>query len=181
MDVGGWVQGPVTLTKLLRFQYSETYKNILSKWKISCFILYCSPRWGGGGRDKKLGGLLWILEAIYAFGHTAKQPILRCQLCGVQTVVQAALLFGLYDSADAMVSETPIADKGAVQTLAFSNRMTVQIPEVWEEDHNLFCHQLYSICKATTGLLLDPSVETQHMTMGFSGPCYLKRPWWNGA
>lgn len=42
----------------------------------------------------------------------------------------------------------------------------MQIPEVWEEGHRLFCHQLHSICKATTGLLLDPSVETQHMTMG---------------
>lgn len=90
MDGRGWklnpikVQGPFTLTKLLWFRYSEAYKNIPSKWKISCFILYWSLRWGGGGRDTKLGGRLWIVEAIYAFG-LIRQTVRLSALRGVQT------------------------------------------------------------------------------------------------
>lgn len=73
----------------------------------------------------KLGGLLWILEAICTFGHTAYQATYKAissergprqerVLQQVQVVIQAALPLGPYDTAHPMVSAMSMAHRDAV-------------------------------------------------------------------
>lgn len=45
-------------------------------------------------------------------------------------MVQAILTLGPYKLADPMALGMSMTDRGALQTLAFPNRMTVQIPEL---------------------------------------------------